>query len=214
MKMNIQKIASLFLILLTIISSISISVSASSANNSNIENSTILTIDGSLYKFEEINFDGKEITRVTNLSTHTQELIYFDENRGIVFSNNKPVAYVSEETSTENNTLHSISPFTTDPYWTYVETKYYKVTWAKGASIAVVAGAIAAVLPGKSKLSVILALGIGTLGGIAGSAIGGTVKLSLYKHVTPQTAKIELLYEWSFIAPTGETYGPFSYMQT
>lgn len=214
MNKKIKKITAIFLTLITLISALSISASASPSKNSNIKAVEILTIDGLQYKFEEICLDDKDVIRVTNLSTNTQEILYFDESIGTLFSNGKPVAYISETSVVEENLLHSVSPLTSDPYWTYVETKYYRVTWAKSAGVIAVATAIASVLPGKGWVAVIAAIGINTLSAIAGSAVGGTVKLALYQHVIPQTATIELLYEWSFIAPTGEVYGPFSYMQT
>jgi len=214
MNKKIKKITAIFLILITIISAPSMSASASPSKNSNIKDVEILTIDGLQYKFEEIYLDGKDVIRVTNLSTNTQEILYFDESIGTLFSNGKPVAYISETSVVEEKILHSVSPLTNDPYWTYVETKYYKVTWAKSAGVIAVATAIASVLPGKGWATVIAKIGLSVLKSIAESAVGGTVKLVLYNHVTPQIAKIELLYEWSFIAPTGEVYGPFSYMQT
>lgn len=214
MNKKIKKITAIFLILITIISALSMSASASPSKNSNIKDVEILTIDGLQYKFEEIYLDGKDVIRVTNLSTNAQEILYFDESIGTLFSNGKPVAYISETSVVEEKILHSVSPLTNDPYWTYVETKYYKVTWAKSAGVIAVATAIASVLPGKGWATVIAKIGLSVLKSIAESAVGGTVKLVLYNHVTPQIAKIELLYEWSFIAPTGEVYGPFSYMQT
>lgn len=214
MNKKIKKITAIFLILITIISALSMSASASPSKNSNIKDVEILTIDGLQYKFEEIYLDGKDVIRVTNLSTNTQEILYFDESIGTLFSNGKPVAYISETSVVEEKILHSVSPLTNDPYWTYVETKYYKVTWAKSAGVIAVATAIASVLPGKGWATVIAKIGLSVLKSIAESAVGGIVKLVLYNHVTPQIAKIELLYEWSFIAPTGEVYGPFSYMQT
>lgn len=214
MNKKIKKITAIFLILITIISALSMSASASPSKNSNIKDVEILTIDGLQYKFEEIYLDGKDVIRVTNLSTNTQEILYFDESIGTLFSNGKPVAYISETSVVEEKILHSVSPLTNDPYWTYVETKYYKVTWAKSAGVIAVATAIASVLPGKGWATVIAKIGLSVLKSIAESAVGGIVKLVLYNHVTPQIAKIELLYEWSFIAPAGEVYGPFSYMQT
>lgn len=212
---NTKKFIAAFLALIMIFSALSISASAFSSDQSTIKDSEIMTFDGISYRIEEISLNGMEVTRVINLSTNTQEIIYFDESIGTLFSNGEPVAYVEEiKTAEKESLLGSVSPLTNDPYWSHAETKYYKVTWAQGASIAVVAGVIAAVLPGKGKIAVIAAIGIGALGDITSSSIGGTIKLDLYRHVIPQAAKIELLYEWSFITPTGETYGPFSYMQT
>lgn len=96
MNKKIKKITAIFLTLITLISALSISASASPSKNSNIKAVEILTIDGLQYKFEEIYLDGKDVIRVTNLSTNTQEILYFDESIGTLFSNGKPVAYISE----------------------------------------------------------------------------------------------------------------------
>ena len=118
MNKKIKKITAIFLTLITLISALSISASASPSKNSNIKAVEILTIDGLQYKFEEIYLDGKDVIRVTNLSTNTQEILYFDESIGTLFSNGKPVAYISETSVVEENLLHSVSPLTNDPYWT------------------------------------------------------------------------------------------------
>lgn len=79
MNKKIKKITAIFLTLITLISALSISASASPSKNSNIKAVEILTIDGLQYKFEEICLDDKDVIRVTNLSTNTQEILYFDD---------------------------------------------------------------------------------------------------------------------------------------
>ena len=102
---------------------------------------------------------------------------------------------------------NGLQPYATDGWETLSNETHY-VSWAKGTTVAVVAGVIAIYLGSLGVAGVIAAMGTGALSILAASAIGGTVYLKLQwfqaAFVAPQYR-----YLWSFKASTGDKYGTY-----
>ncbi len=175
----------------------------------NIENEDSLYESG---KYETVNIDGTNYTyhyyyegnsrviSITNDMDNSVDKIIYNENEHSMYVNNK--VYKMGEIS--HNVLQ---PYATNGWETTSNETHY-VSWAKGTTVAVVAGIIAICLSGLGAAGVIAAIGPGALSVLASSAVGGTVYLKLQWLYSAFTVP-QYRYLWSFKASTGETYGTF-----
>lgn len=192
--------------------SVGATVSYAADENSIVNESEIVLIDGKEYKYEDEYVNGKEITHIINLTDNTEDTLYYDSENGIVFLNDVPIAYI-EKMSTETIEMfeNNISPLATTG-WRYHDTSSHRITWVQGVTAAVLAGVIAAVIPGVGKAAVIAKIGLTALGVIAAACAGGTVTCKTYTQVLLD-GKVQFRYDWTFKPSTGETYGPYSSYQ-
>lgn len=178
---------------------------AAESNDNTGQNETIV-IDGSVYEFEEAYWNGMPATYINNLTENTQDIVYYDEANGTIYWNGEPMAYIEKVSTTLAEPETGISPLAAD-HWTYSKTDTHFITWAEGVSVAVVAGAIATIIP-ESKISIIFKVGFGTLSILAASSIGCTIQVAEYYHIYTD-GRIQYRWDWTLIA-TGKNYGPFT----
>lgn len=204
-----KRITSLFLVLIMLLTcSAGTTISYASDNAPTVNESETVIIDGKEYKYEDVFVNGKEITRIINLTDNTEDLLYYDIEKGTVFLNNEPIAYIENEpTETVDAPEHGISPLSTNG-WRYHDTSTHRITWKQGVAAAILAGVIASVIPGTGRLAVLAKIGANTLGIIAAACSGGTVKCVAYTQVLLD-GKIQCRYDWTFSPNTGESYGPY-----
>lgn len=208
-----KKITSIALAMILIITcSLGATTALAAENDDNTSQNETIVLDGSVYAFEESYYNGMPATYIVNLTENTRDVVYYDEATGTVYYNGEPMAYIEKVSTTVADSGSGISLLAAD-HWTYMETSSFKVTWAHKASVFVVAGAISAVVgavvPGVNTVTIILAIGLGALKGLADAAMGGTVQLDTYYHIYSD-GRIQYKWDWTFIAPTGERYGPFT----
>lgn len=206
-----KKIASLlmsFTLFVTCLAGATISY-ASDNDCFNNDSETVL-INGIEYKYEETFENGEEITHIINLKYGTEDVLYYDKEKNIVFLNEEPFAYVENLlTEVVSTPEYEITPFAVTTGWKYHDTSYKKITWKAGAAASAVAAAISAVIPGTSAKAVIAKMGIAVLNSIANSCVGGKVKCVAYTQVLLD-GKVQCRYDWTFITPKGKSYGPYT----
>ena len=208
-----KRITSLFLSLIMLLTcSVGATISYAADNTSTVAENETVIIDGKEYKYEDVFVNGKEITRIINLTDNTEDILYYDIEKGTVFLNNEPIAYIENEPiETVDAFEYGISPLATNG-WRYHDTSNHRITWKQGVAAAVLAGVIAAVIPGTGKLAVLARIGANTLGIVAGACAGGIVKCVAYTQVLLD-GKVQCRYDWTFKPNTGESYGPYSSYQ-
>lgn len=201
-----KKIQKCLAFALAIIMCLSATPVLAASSNQNSDKRETTTINGVTYEFEYSYSDGKKITNIKNVTEKTEEVLCYDVERGVIFLDNQLLAYI-EDTSDEQEEVPQIVPFAN--YWVYHDTSTIRITWAATATFMAVASAIAAVLPNTGVVGVITQMGISVLSSLADSATGGTVRCVAYTHVLTD-GRVQCRWDWTFIAPTGESYGPYS----
>lgn len=177
-----------------------------------IDSSETVIIDGKEYRYENVLANGKEIIYIIHLTDNTEDILYYDIGNNTVFLNDMPIAYIEKVSEDETVGFENfISPLATNG-WRYHDTSNHRITWVQGVTAAVLAGVIAAVIPGTGKLAVLAKIGATTLGIVAGACAGGTVKCVAYTQVLLD-GKVQFRYDWTFRPSTGESYGPYSSYQ-
>lgn len=208
-----KKITSIALAMVLLITcSLGATTAFAAESNDNASQNETIVIDGSVYEFEEAYWNGMPATYINNLTENTRDIVYYDEANGTIYWNGEPMAYIEKVSTTLAEPETGISLLAAD-HWTYDRTETYHVSWAQGASVSAVASAIATAasrMGGKLKaLGVILEIGFSTLSSLADSSVGGTVQVAQYHHIYTD-GRIQYRWDWTFIASTGEHYGPFT----
>ena len=160
------------------------------------------------YRYENVLANGKEIIYIIHLTDNTEDILYYDIGNNTVFLNDMPIAYtekVSEDTVDEFK--NCILPLAANG-WRNHDTSNHRITWVQGVTAAVLAGVIAAVIPGSGKLTVLAKIGVTALGIVAGACAGGTVKCVAYTQVLLD-GKVQFRYDRTFKPSAGESYGPY-----
>lgn len=208
-----KRITSLFLALIMLITcSVGATISYAANNLSAVDKKEeIVIINGKEYKYEDEFVNGKNVTRIINLTDDTEDILYYAAEKGTVLLNDIPVAYI-EAASIETLEVfeNNILPLASNG-WRYHDTSSHYITWVQGVSAAVLAGVIAYVIPVK-KSAIIAGMGVTALGIVAAACAGGTVTCKTYTQVLLD-GKVQLRYDWKFTPNTGETYGPYSSYQ-
>lgn len=203
-----KKLLSLFLAFATLLTCLSGVTMSYAAENVQVKESETIIIEGNTYKYEEVIENGKEYTRIINLTKNTEDILYYDTSKDTFYLNDEPVAHVEVETTkTSDTTNDGITPFAKTG-WRYHDTSTTKISWIKGVSASILAGIIAEVIPATGTVTVLMKIGVKTLGTIAGACVGGTVKCVAYTQ-TLLDGKVQCRYDWTFKPRTGETYGPY-----
>ena len=138
-----------------------------------------------IYLIENIMIDGKDYTFI-HRETETERTIEISGAENEVISFNK----ISEELKTKKdiNLLNS--------GWTYFGPETFRVSWKKAASVAVIAGAIAA------KIGSPIGILLGAAGTLAGVSVGCTaIKSGKYKI---EGNHVEGHYKSEIYDPQGE----------
>lgn len=194
--------------IMLIVCSAGATISYANDNTFTIDSSETVIIDGKEYRYENVLANGKEIIYIIHLTDNTEDILYYDIGNNTVFLNDMPIAYtekVSEDTVDEFK--NCILPLAANG-WRNHDTSNHRITWVQGVTAAVLAGVIAAVIPGSGKLTVLAKIGVTALGIVAGACAGGTVKCVAYTQVLLD-GKVQFRYDWTFKPSAGESYGPY-----
>lgn len=162
-----------------------------------------VTIDNNNYVYTFVYENGNKVINITNETTGGVEKITYNQNDSTIYLNDIEIGSI-EPNSSEEQWVHPMN------IWTTISNKSYYVSWGKGVSTAVVAGAISLYLGRLGPTGVLLAMGSGTVGIIAAASIGGTVKVEIQEYFSGFGAP-QYRYIWSFIASTGDKYGEYIY---
>ncbi len=199
-------------LIMVIVCSAGATVSYDADKTVTIDSSETVIIDGKEYRYENVLANGKEIIYIIHLTDNTEDILYYDIGNNTVFLNDMPIAYIEKVSEDETVGFENfISPLATNG-WRYHDTSNHRITWVQGVTASVLAGIIAAVIPGTGKLAVLAKIGATTLGIVAGACAGGTVKCVAYTQVLLD-GKVQFRYDWTFKPSTGESYGPYSSYQ-
>ncbi|MBE5897340.1 MAG: hypothetical protein E7281_06210 [Lachnospiraceae bacterium] len=161
-----------------------------------------IVLDGDVYEFVTyLNENNERTMLIKNLSDNTEDLLCLKDNE-IILNGDSFGRIISKRYNVDDAKM-----IMKDSAWKYWGADQQYISWAKGTTVAVVAGAIAIGLGFMGPVGVISAMGIGSLSVLASNAVGGTIYTTVYKlNVNyPQQFK----YQWSFKASTGDKYGPF-----
>ena len=194
--------------IMLIVCSAGATISYANDNTFTIDSSEKVIIDGKEYRYENVLANGKEIIYIIHLTDNTEDILYYDIGNNTVFLNDMPIAYtekVSEDTVDEFK--NCILPLAANG-WRNHDTSNHRITWVQGVTAAVLAGVIAAVIPGSGKLTVLAKIGVTALGIVAGACAGGTVKCVAYTQVLLD-GKVQFRYDRTFKPSAGESYGPY-----
>lgn len=174
--------------------------------NNNSQSETI-NINGINYKYEYYTYDQQQVTKIVNLDNNNVDVISYNQIDGTITLNGEQFGYINNM-----QTSNPVTPLKSDNGWRFHDRSKIHISWAKGASVAVVAGAIASVIPGAGAGSIILKIGFNALSTIASMSVGGDIIVDTYTQVL-MSGKIQFRYDWTFVASTGDKYGPFSSYQ-
>lgn len=195
-------------LIMVIVCSAGATISYANDNTFTIDSSETVIIDGKEYRYENVLANGKEIIYIIHLTDNTEDILYYDIGNNTVFLNDMPIAYtekVSEDTVDEFK--NCILPLAANG-WRNHDTSNHRITWVQGVTAAVLAGVIAAVIPGSGKLTVLAKIGVTALGIVAGACAGGTVKCVAYTQVLLD-GKVQFRYDRTFKPSAGGSYGPY-----
>ena len=160
-----KRIFSLFLAFCMFVSCIQC-VSVSYANEMNTD-SEIVSVNGNEYKYVETCINGKNITRIYNLTENTVDVICYDEFSGKVYLNNEQIAQVENNYSNLNDNVSTCA----NKYWTLHDKTDKIITWKKAVAAAVLAGIIASVIPKVGPVTVIAKIGLSALSVVASMCV-------------------------------------------
>lgn len=164
--------------------------------------SEIVEIEGTNYKYDFYMENGMRTVTITDLSTNTIDKVTYDPATSNIYLNGTIFAEKID------NNIVPYSLGTTADGWEILGKDSYRITWAQGTTVAVVAGAIAVYLATLGPAGVIAAMGTGALGALAACCSGGTLYMELHMFTAPFVAP-QYRYVWTFTASTGDKYGPY-----
>ena len=161
-------------------------------------------VDGNEYIYEyDYSTDGNRTIQVFSTTTGETDIIVYDLVGSTIFMNDELVAIV--KTSAFKTTATEF----TEMGWVYLASNSIYISWAKGVTATGVAGIITLALGILGVEYVLLQMGTSTLGIIAGASIGGTLDFTYYEW-QPVFYPYQLMYNFTFTASTGDSYGPYS----
>lgn len=157
-------------------------------------------IDGELYTYETISErDGNIRVNISDEKGKTQVLL-FSANDNTFTLDGDVIAVVTENDFSAGGGANVNS----SSDWVYQGMYSKSISWAKGVTVAVVAGVIAVAVTNLGAAGVIAAMGSTALGVLAACAIGGTVYGYVYLCTVGSTVTTRI--NWCFYASTGERY--------
>lgn len=171
-----------------------------------------IELNGSKYTYSySYNSEGNRVVEIKNNINNQSDILVFDKNSSTIIKNNETLGKVesSYKVYTDNN-YSLIEKSTGTSSWPHFASSTDKISWKKGTTVAVVAGAISVVLGSLGASGVIGAIGSNTISTLASNAIGGTVYQDIHKFNSTTISQYK--NTWKFTASTGSTYGPYVYM--
>lgn len=190
-----KRLSALLLVFALIITNIPAAYASTEENTVRVESAEI---DGELYTYESFfDSNGNTHVNISDEDGNTQVLVY-SANNGTFYLDGEVVAVTRKLVTADGAGASVRAPSD----WVYQGSSSEYVSWVKGTTVAVVAGVISVALGNIGGAAVIAAMGTAVLGGLAASAIGGTVHRSVYLCQTGAT--IQTRVDWYFTASTGE----------
>jgi hypothetical protein len=163
----------------------------------------VVNIDGVNYTYHYFyNDDGNRSISITDDAGFATDTLTYDKSSSKLYLNNEIFAIFE----TAPQSVASVNTRSASD-WTSLGSGSHYISWARGATAAMVAAAIAIKLATLSSAGVIAAMGVGALGVLAGSAVGGTLSYRL--EMFSSFFYVQYRYVWSFSAGTGDSYGPY-----
>lgn len=153
-----------------------------------------VNIDGITYAYYFYYENGNRAITITNDSTNNIDTIVYDEVSSTIYLNTGFHALVKSQPSM----LSTVSIG-----WETLSKSSDYISWAKGTSVAIIAGMIAIYVGTLGPAVVIAAMGTGALSVLAASSVGGTVYVEAQMFSVPLVAP-QYRYIWSFKASTGD----------
>lgn len=170
-----------------------------------------VNIEGVNYTYEYYyDNNGQRNILITDTANSVSNTLTFNEQNSTFYLDNEKLGEV--KTVLEKDSELENSAPQTRLNWKLQGTYHNKITWSRGTTVAVVAGAIAVYLATLGAAGVIAAMGSGSLSVLASNAIGGTLHRTLYRATTG--SRVHHKYNWSFVASTGQRFGTYTYQYT
>lgn len=169
-----------------------------------------IDIEGVNYTYKYYyNENGERSISITDMTSSKTEILTYDQKTSNIYLDDEKMGNVK----TSDDKDQDAKAFGVDTSWKLIGGPSHEyVSWAKGTSAAIVAGAIAIVLGFKTDL-IITAVGFGSLSILAASCNGATVHFSLY-YRDLALGQYQNKTDWSFVASTGDRYGTYTYLST
>lgn len=162
--------------------------------------SETINIDGHYYTYEfYITDDGNRGMDIMDDVGETIAQLEYNESTFTTFLNGE--VWSVGESADNINTLANDN-------WIYFSSVDHYITWAEGATVAVIAGIIAIGVGFIGPEMVIAAMGMGALSIIAGLSPGGRVNATIYKFNSSFVNQFKVI--WMFCDPLGKWYGPYT----
>ena len=171
-------------------------------------------IEGIIYSYTENEISEGVIKSVVKGNDGTEEELIYNEREGVVYEGEDVIATI-ELVSISTNNMNRIKNTKASGGWKFLGQSNEKITFKQGVTVAVVAAAIAVVLPSFGPAGVIAAIGASALSAIAASSIGGTVTTRVWSKTVLGIYKTK--NQWAFKTSTKERYpssGYYEYITT
>lgn len=178
--------------------------------NNASDSETIITIDGITYRIEESYINNNKSICITNQMTNKKEVVYYDNDKNTVYLDNKPIAFINTSISEQEDKYQQVANYSSVATgWKHHDTSWHTISWLETATIIVIASAIAVVIPTETTAGIIGKMGLTALKTIAGLCTNGRIRCVTYTQVLLD-GSVQYRHDWTFFAPTGEGFGPYS----
>ena len=161
-----------------------------------------INIEGTNYTFSYLYENDNRIIYVPNDINSNIDKIYYDEESNIGYLNGQPCF---KKITSSDSKDPSIIPF---GGWETVGTDSVYISWGAATTAEGIAAMISAALGLIGTAGVIAAMGLAPLISLVGNAGGATIYIeeqTLHMAFEPPRRR----YLWTFVASTGDSYGPF-----
>ena len=155
--------------------------------------------------------EGNRTINVIDGQTNELTVVKYDEATSQVYADGNVIATVEPVHLIKVEEASMLSAQSDDSWVHLAGPDSYRITWAKGTAGGMVAAAIAAGVGSVLTSSYIVGImGAAALAYLGQSCTGGTITMTVYKWNSNIIHQYK--YVWSFLASTGDNYGPFEYI--
>lgn len=170
-----------------------------------------INIEGINYTYKYYyDSKGQRSILITDTTNSVSNILTYNEKNSTFYLDNEKLGEV--KTVSEKDPQLDNSNILSKLNWKLQGTYHNKISWSKGTTVAVVAGAIAVYLATLGAAGVLAAMGSGAVSVLASNAIGGTLHRTLYHATTG--SKQNYKYNWSFVSSTNQRFGTYTYQYT
>lgn len=169
-----------------------------------------IDIEGVNYTFEHYyNENGERSISITDMARSKSQILTYDEKTSNIYLDGEKIGDIK----TVKDDGQALKNSKVDTSWKLINGPVHKyISWKKGTTTAIVAGAMATVL-GFATNAVITAIGLSSLSILASNCIGGTLHYSKY-YRNLAFGQTQYRTDWSFVASSGDRYGTYTYLST